>query len=417
MTHSTLTLSKWCRTAIRLAGLLFCLCLSPAVLAQSSEAGNKDEQYLLSESTYNALTEINKLLEAGNYKEALNQLRPLEQDVSDTYEKAVVQQTFGYAYNGLQRYRQAADAFINAVNSNALPDDVSHKLDYFIAQLLAQTEDYQRAIDFLEQWFAEETDPGLDAYRLAAGIHYEVENYDRVIDYARKAINKSQQARENLYQLLLAAYFETRQYSEAAGLLENMLQLFPNEARYWKQLYSTYQLLNQENNALAVYELAYQRGYLNADEKEQLARLYLSQEAPYRAATFLEKELDSGGIKTTAENLKLLAESFYIARETDRAIEAYARAAELSGDPELYFRRGQLLINEQRWESAQEALQKALAAGQFEHRTRAQLFLGIAAYKLNNDDIARQALNQASQDKDMREQADYWLQQLKQRNS
>ena len=397
--------------------LCLCLCLSPAVSAQSNDSDNKDDQYLLSESTYNVLTEINKLLESGQYNEALNKLRMLEQDVSDAYEKAVVQQTFGYAYNGLQRYRQAADAFINAVNSNALPDDVSHKLDYFIAQLLAQIEDYQRAIDYLDKWFAKETDPGLNAFRLAAGIHYEIENYDRVIHYARKAINKSEQARESLYQLLLAAYFETKQYSNAGDLLENMLQLFPDQPRYWKQLYSIYQLLDQEKNALGVYELAHKRGYLDAEEKEQLARLYLSLDAPYRAATFLQDELNAGGIKSNAENLRLLAESYYLARETDNAIKAYARAAELSNDPELYFRRGQLLINEQRWQPAQEALQQALAAGQFKHRPRAQLLLGIAAYKLDNYDMARQALKQVRQDKDMREQAEYWLQQIKQRNS
>ncbi len=399
-------------------GYLWCLMLgimlfAPPLPAQSQQ---EDGEYLLSESTYKALSRINELLETGNNSEALNELRSLQQNVSDEYEQAVVQQTMGYAYNGLQRYEQAAAAFIKAVDSNALPADVSHKLDYFIAQLLAQTGDHQRAIQYLEKWFDDEQDPDMEAYRLAAGLYYQVENHDQVINYARAAIDKSRQTDENLYQLLLAAYFETKNYSSAANLLKNMLQLFPEEENYWHQLYSTYQLLDQEKQALAVYELAHKRGYLNKEEKEQLARLYLRLEAPYRAAQFLQKELEQGGIDTTTNNLKLLAESYYLARETDKAIEAYGRAAEIGDDGELHFRHGQLLANQRRWEAAQTALQKALNSGELENTARAQLLLGMAAYKLNNDETAKEALRQASQNKDTREQAEYWLQQIRQRS-
>ncbi|MDZ7736923.1 MAG: hypothetical protein U5P41_13135 [Gammaproteobacteria bacterium] len=337
---------------------------------------NRDGEYLLSENTYNALSEINELLETERHTEALNKLRSLQQDVQgNEYEQAVVQQTMGYAYNALERFDLAADAFIRAVDSNALPADVSHRLEYFIAQLLAQTRNYDRAIHYLEKWFSEETDPGIDAYRLAAGLYYENGDHAQVIKYARTAISKSDKPDENLYQLLLASYFETKDYNNAADLLENMLQLFPANESYWKQLYSTYQLLNKDKRALAVYELAYRRGFLNKDEKEQLARLYLHLQAPYRAARFLQSEMEKGGLDKTKENLKLLAESYHLARETDKAIEAYGEAANLTGDGELYFRQGQLLFNRQRWTLAQAALQKALELGTLKQRAQAQLLL------------------------------------------
>lgn len=400
--------NRWWSWALLLAVLQI-----GAVQAQSE---NDSDEYLLSESTYKALNEINELLQKDRNSEALRKLQDLQPKVADDeYESAVVQQTLGYAYNGLKRYEDAAQAFSRAVQSNALPPDVSHRLEYFTAQLYAQNGQYDKAIQYLESWLADEQSPDVDAHRLAAGLYYERKDYASVIKHARLAIDKSRQANESLYQLLLAAYFETKDYGRAAKLLENMLQLFPDNKTYWKQLYSTYQLLNQEKKALAVYELAYRRGQLNGDEKEELARLYLHLQAPYRAARFLEKELERGGIKRTEENLKLLADSYYLARETDKAIEAYGRAAAISNDSELYFRQGQLLANEQKWQPAREALQKALQGQSFKHESQAQLLLGIAAYKLEEDQIAREALQQASRDKNTRQQAEYWLEQLRQR--
>lgn len=387
--------------------------LLTAPLHAQDEDGNG--KYLLSESTYKALGEINELLQADRNREALTKLETLQKDVAgDDYESAVVQQTLGYAYNGLERYEQAAEAFVRAVESNALPPDVSHKLEYFIAQLYAQNRQYKEAILYLERWLDREDNPDVDAHRLAAGLYYEAGAYGKVSEHARLAISKSRKADESLYQLLLASYFETRDYSRAAALLEDMLQLFPENQTYWKQLYSTYQLLKQEKKALAVYELAYRRDFLSSEEKEELARLYLHLQAPYRAARFLESELERGAIERTGENLKLLADSYYLAQETDKAIEAYGRAASKTDDSELYFRQGQLLVKQEQWQEARQALLQALQGDSLKYRPQAHLLLGIAAYKLNDNNTAREELRQASQSDETRQQAEYWLNQLEQ---
>lgn len=396
--------------------LILCggLLMTLPVHAQSRD----DNEHMLSEATYNALTEINKLLENENYNVALDKLRQLAQDIEadNHYEQAVVDQTYGYAYNGLQRYDQAAESFIKAVESDALPTDVSHRLEYYIAQLLAQNNQYSKAITYLERWLADETDPGVDAHRLAAGLYYEVKNYQAAIEQAQAAIQKSQKANESLYQLLLAAYFETKNYSQTAVLLEKMLQLFPDNDNYWKQLASTYQLLNQERKALAVTELAYRQDLLNSEEKLNLARLYLSLQAPYRAAKLLHKEIDNGNIKRTSDNLKLLADSYYLAHETDAAITAYGEAASLSGDANLFLRQGQLLVQEQRWQEARAPLQRAISGANLDNRSMANLLLGMTAYHLEDDKLATEALRRASQSQDTSKQAEYWLQQIEQRS-
>lgn len=384
--------------------------LSLPVQAQAENGGD----HLLSEPTYNSLTEINRQIEAADYNGALNNLRQLQQDIAadDAYEQAVVDQTYGYVYNGLGRHNQAAEAFIRAVNSGTLPTDVSHKLTYLIAQLLAQTKDYQRALDYLQRWLAQEGNADTDAHRLAAMLYYHLQDYRGVIKHVRLVISKSKSVDESIYQLLLAAYFETKEYTQAADLLVTMLRLFPDNKEYWKQLAGSYQLSNQDSKALAVTEMAYSQGLLDSQETLNLARMYLSLEVPYRAARLLQEEINNGGIENNAENLRLLADSYYLAHETDAAIEAYGKAAAAQGDANLYFRLGQLLIQEQRWDEARGALQQAINNGNLEHRSMAYLYLGIAAFHLQDTKLARDALQHSSQSETTRAQAQYWLQRL-----
>lgn len=390
--------------------------LAPATLAAQDGGG----EHLLSEATYNALNQINEMLQEGRYSDALTRLRRLEQDIDadEDYERAVLRQTFGYAYNGLERYGLAAESFIEAVESEALPADVSHRLKYYIAQLLTQDQQYREAIRYLESWFADEDKPGAEARRLAAGIYYEIGDHAGVIRHARAAIAASDRADENLYQLLLAAYFETKAYNEAADLLERMLELFPDNPDYWKQLASVYQSQNEDRKALAVTELAYRQGQLNRREKLNLGRLYLHLQAPQRAARFLQQAIDNGEIDASAENMKLLADSYYLAREVNNAIDAYGRAAAAAGDAELYLRQGQLLVQRQRWDEARNALRQALdnAGLEDDQRATANLLLGMAAYQLEDNTLAREALNRAAASSNTQRSAEYWLEQLERRS-
>jgi tetratricopeptide (TPR) repeat protein len=385
------------------------LCLT-AVSPVSAEDG----EYLLSERTHEALNEIHALLEENRYDQALTRLQTLRDRVqSNRYETAVVDQTMGYAFNGQGQYDRAAEKFIAAAESNALPRDVTHRLRYNIVQLLAQTGEFSRAVTYLERWFAEETDPSLEAHKLAAGIYHQVNNNAKVIEHARIVIARAERPDESVYQLLLASYFEEKQYSEAARLLQRMLVLFPDKNEYWRQLAGTYQLMNQDKKALAVNELAYNKGLLNEEEKLQLARLYLHLQAPYRAARLLEREFENNGINRTARNLELLADSYYMARETEAAARALGEAAELAGRGELYYRHGQLLVHLEKWPEAVASLKRAVEDNELQYPGEAHLLLGIAAHRLDDTEVAMDAFRKARDHSRTQEQAERWLEQIR----
>lgn len=395
----------------RLALLLCLISAGTVALAQQ-----QDSEYLLSQPTYESLESINKLVEAERYNEAISQLQSLLPKVAgNAYETAVVNQTLGYAYNGLLRYAEAAEAFIKAADSNALPADVSHRLHYYIAQLLTQSEDYTRAIRYFERWQSQESQLSLEANKFAAGLYYAAGNNNKVVEHARAAINQSQRAEENLYQLLLATYFEMERFSQAAELLEQMLVLFPDKKEYWRQLVGAYQAANNEKKAVAANELAYAQGVLDEKEKVQLARMLLYMEAPWRAARMLEREMANGGISRTADNLHLLADSYLLAREREAAAKKFGEAAAVADNGEYYYRQGQILADLENWEAAIEVLQQAVNKNDFDELAEAQLLLGIAAYKQERDDLAKPALQKAIESGRLREQAGYWLGRVEER--
>jgi tetratricopeptide (TPR) repeat protein len=352
-------------------------------------------------------------MQGGGYREAVDKLNALKESVSaNDYESAVVDQALGYAYLGLDQADKAITAFARALERNALPPEVAHGLDYTLAQLLARQSRHQEAARHLARWFETGPDPAPEAHLLAASVYYELKQYRRTITHAQAAIRTSNKPQESWYQLLLAAHIETGELRPAAELLEQMLERFPDNKSYWSQLVGIYQRLKQDERALAVTELAYRSGLLDDREKLQLARMYLYLQAPYRAAQLLESELERGGISASPDSLALLADAWLLAQEHGRAAETLKQAVEESGDPEWYFRLGQILAGLERWQEAAAALERAVAAGKLKNIAEAYLLLGIAAYETRSDARSLNALNKALEYEHTRAQAEYWIEAL-----
>lgn len=126
-----------------------------------------DKEYLLSEATYKALSKAQELMEAEQYTEAERQLDALlAQTEAGGYDRAVVQQTLGYLYSERAQYDKAAQAFRQALDANALPEEVAHDLRYNLAQLLIADGQYSQGVVEMEKWLASESQPENSVYVL-----------------------------------------------------------------------------------------------------------------------------------------------------------------------------------------------------------------------------------------------------------
>ena len=169
---------------------------------------------------------------------------------------------------------------------------------------------------------------------------------------------------------IMALWLGVMKIAEESGLISLiaravkpvMIRLFPDRDDYWRQLSGIRMTLNQPAQALAVMELMMRSGRLTREpELIQLARLYLYQEIPYKAARLLEDAMKAGQIRKSADNRTLLATAWALARERDQAIRSYHLAAQASNRADVDFTLAQLYLEDERWTEATRALETALA--------------------------------------------------------
>lgn len=381
------------------------------------QAQDDSDQYLLSERTYNRLSAIQELMDKGSYARAEQDLKELLDDVRDNnYEVAVTYQTLGYVYSSTDRYDAAAEAFIKAIEKRALPPDVTHNLNYNIAQLLIHAGDYKQGLLYLDKWFAEEPAAPPEVHVLAATAYYQLNDFRSLIPHIQTAIDRSDKPEKPWFDLLLAAYFELKDFRNAADLLTEMLERYPESRDYWLQLVGVYQQLDRNKQSLAVMELALEKGILEKEEIIQLAQMYLQEDLPFKAAKLLQEKIDNNEIGKNRDNLELLANSWQLAQETERAAATLKQLADISNDTAVYYRLGQIYFELERWQDCIEILEKVIDDDDFENQANATLLAGIAAYHLEDSSRSRKALNKALGYDSTRQQAEWWLDKLETRD-
>jgi tetratricopeptide (TPR) repeat protein len=368
---------------------------------------------LLSPSTHETLARSQGLLEAGKARAALEELKGLVRRIGDDpYARAVVQQNLGYAYHVLGREREAIASYGAALKAQSLPEEVAQRVRYTLAQLLLGEGAYREGLQHLERWLRTESDPPAESRYLAAVAHYELGQCRDSIAQLEQAVARVASPPESWYRLLLACQYDLSRFRPAAKTLERLIRIAPGERDYWLQLAGVYQRLGRERDALAILELAYRQGRLEGPEILRLARLYLYLEMPYQAARLLERELETGRIASTEANWILLGDSLLQSQERPAAAQALGHAARVSEKGERYLRWGALLYELEDWPGAARALSTALDKGVLKEPGRAQLLLGLAAYRGGDMATARQALKKAARDPATRDPARRWLDYL-----
>lgn len=381
---------------------------APPISSHAEENG----EYLLSEKLYQPLQEIQKLMDENKYPEARTKLAELLIRDLSNYEKAVLNQTLGYIYNAMEQYSEALDAFVTSLEFGALPNDVTLNLTYIIAQLYAQQGNLKQSRDYLETWLNKTPRPGIDAHIFAATVYYQMEEYADMVPHLKQALRISEDPENYWYEMLFVAYYELEQYENASNTLVNMIKRFPEKSDYLLYLANTYLQADNNRKAIAVYELADKKNLLTELEIKQLVNLYLVEDIPHKAALFLEEKLGKNIIPRSRENLELLANSWIRSNEDDKALQVLNDIAQMSGDPDVYLRIGQIYFKQHRWEKAQAALEEANNIDDNNKNARANLLLGIAAYHNDQVAISNKALNKASTNESTKQQAEWWLAKL-----
>jgi tetratricopeptide (TPR) repeat protein len=378
-------ISRIHRIGIFLLTLVFALgVVGSAEAARKKKKNDKDagKNFTVSEQMHKKLTAAHEALESDDYKAAATVLRDLEKRAKrlNPYERALIYQMLGMSQAGQEKYKEALVYFEKCLVDSALPNGAIVSTRFTIAQLYMATEEFAKAAKTLEKWLKEVETPNANAYYLLAAAYYQLEEVDKAIGPAETAIKIAKKPKPPWLQLLVGLYYETKQFPKAVGPLETLIMIDPKKG-YWTQLSSLYAHLEQEEKSLAVMQLAYAQNYLvKNNDLRALAQLYLYHSLPYRAGLVLEKAKEDGFIKEDAIFWEMLANSWLLAREFDRALEPLRTGAELSEKGNLFARLGQLYLEREQWLEASEALNSAIEKGDLSDEGTTHLLLAITYY-------------------------------------
>ena len=344
----------------------------------------------------------------------LDQIWAMGEDKLNKHERALVQQSYGFAYASQEKYGKSIDAFVKAIALQSLPDGTQLQLQYNLGQLYLIEGRYKEGIETLLGWFEKAENPSASAYMMMANAYAQQEDYAEALNWAEKGMEQMEEPKENWVRLTVQLRLQLKRYKEAIPGLELLLTHWPKEA-YWKQLAAVYGENGRDRDSLVALEMAYLSGFFDEDrEVTRLAQMYLFQEIPYAAGLLMEKHLADEIVEKTGKNYELQGNAWMLSQELQRALEPLELAAKESDEGKLYLRLGQIHIDAERWKAANNALRRAIEKGGLKNTGSAHLLRGIALYNLKDNKAARAQFRQAAKYERTEKPAQQWMRVLDQ---
>lgn len=397
------------RLFLRYLGVLFLIVFS---------APGRPAEKAVSEDTYKILKEADDFLRQGQASQALRQLRALQPQTRDKpFDQAVVQQYLAYAHAGANDFRAARQAAKAALDSKQLDADAEHGLHYLAGQAAFQLEAYRDSVSRLEQWLQNEPKADADIHYMAGYAAYQAKLTQSAIRHLEKAVALQKTPPSEWTQLLLSLYIDRKEYAKAEPIVKRLIASSPDKREWWRYLSSLYAQQDRYDRALSTMMLAYYLGEVRQEDVLQLVKLHAQQGYPIKAARMLEAELESKRIPRNYKNLKLLFSCWQLAREHKQASRILTEAAALAPNGEDFMLSGRLAMQRGDWTAAKKEFQKSLRKGGLKREEFARLWLGVAAFKSEDESLARQSLEPLLGIANVKQEAAFWLERIEKAKS
>ena len=426
--------------------------------AQSSEKPKKTQYKkarALQTSTAKKMAKVYEALEVVDEKgepapdmqtviEILTELRDARADLK-SYDRSVMWNSWGYVYFSDAKYEQAMQAYENVINEPEVTLPIRNAALFTLAQLNLVKENYLKGIELILQWMDEVETVTAQSWALLGQAYYQQGNFNKSMSSLKTAISMAEEEgykpKENWYVLLAACISELKkEIGEKEALLQQvdiyeiLVNLYPKKL-YFVQLGGTYGQLGREKDYMITLKAAHAKDFLDKEsEYLALAQLLLLNQNPFWAAQVLvsgqkkittytetvidkttgkEVKVEKTGpvVRDTEKNLKLLADSWRMAQEIDKAIPILEKAAKLSKDGKSYVLLGNLYLSEDKLDEAVDSIKKGLKKGKVDKLSQVHLTLGQAYFELQKFEDAKKQFRIAARDKDkkVKTTANNWI--------
>ena len=431
----------------------------PTTLIEAQSSDKPKTQYkkarALQNTTAKKMAKVYEALEIVNEKgepapdmetvvEILTELRN-DQENLKSYDRSVMWNSWGYVYFSDGKYKQAMQAYENVINEPEVTLPIRNAALFTLAQLNLVQENYAKGIELILQWMDQVETVTAQSWSLLGQAYFQQGDFRKAMSSMETAISMSEEEgykpKENWYVLLAACISELKvEIGEKKALLQQLdiyeilVNLYPKKL-YFIQLGGTYGQLGREKDYMITLKAAHAKDLLDKEsEYLALAQLLLLNQNPYWAAQVLvsgqkkittytetvkdkatgeEVKVEKKGpvVRDNEKNLKLLADSWRMAQEIDKAIPVLEQAAKLSKDGKSYVLLGNLYLAEDKLEKAVDSIKEGLKKGKIDKISQVHLTLGQAYFELQKFEDAKKEFRIAARDKDkkVKSTANNWI--------
>ncbi len=412
--------------ALCLTLLFGALAMNPAVAqddedaaARKSAAQKTKQAQAVSKEVYDKITKAQEMVDAKDYNGALKLLNSLySPDKLTEYEQSNVLNYIGFVYYNMDDIPNSIRTYVRMLAIPSLEETMRKTTTYTLSQLYTMEENYSKALQTLNQWFALEPNPAPEPFILKAQNLYQLQRYSEMIQPIEQAMEvarkRDKPVKEDWYVLLNFAYFQQEDYRQVRDIQKILLVNWPKK-RYWFSLAGAFTELGEDENLINAYAAANDQGMLEKEsELVTMAQLFLQREVPYKAATLLEREMNAGRVSKNAKNYRLLSQAWQLSMEDEKAIPALQEAARLSTDGELDIRLGNAYLNTGKYDECVGAVRAGIRKGGLKSPDNAQISLGMCLYNLRQYQAAINAFREAAKTPRSRRVANQWTNVIRQ---
>lgn len=420
-------LSMFLKASLAFASLGFLFLCTP-IYAQEEE-GRRFENAetsrvrALSEQTARRLTPVRELL-SPNAEEgqepppadpagAVRALERVRTADLPSHEKAEIWNLYAFAYYLLEDEAKALEYYERVVNEPEANAPLRNRTLKTVAQLCIISEDWSCALERMQQWMALQQILGADDFALLSTIYYYQEDLGRSLENMEKAIDMRESlgeiGKENWYSIQRSIYYQRNDFRKVISILEKLIVNYPH-VRYWRELGGMYAELEDEENQMNAFVLAYlQKGLTTESQLVGLSYMYIAAEAPYKGAQILDRAIEAGHVNRSEKNMQLAGSAYYQARELEKALPFMEAAAESATSGESFGRLAGIYLDLDRNDDAIRTGREALSRRGLRQRHLVELAVGTALFNKKDYDGALQAFRAIGEDSRGWNPAQQWI--------
>jgi tetratricopeptide (TPR) repeat protein len=183
-----------------------------------------------------ALSQVQSLIDAEEFDQALKTAEPLLTNDLNPNETAQIHNMLGFIYFSKDNHERALDHYLQVLaQGEAIPEGLELQTYYTAAQLSFILERYQEAIHYIRSWqqIADAGTTAVDPHIFIGQVYYQLNEYQRAIQAINTGIELAEATgttiKENWWALLGYLYYEEGQFQDYIEVLERLRRDYPDE--------------------------------------------------------------------------------------------------------------------------------------------------------------------------------------------